>query len=64
MNQETKMDATIEKLRARQILDLLPSLTSESLDRIIAAAQVELWERDGAEWFKEVFNEMSHRKHI
>lgn len=64
MNQETKMDATIEKLRARQILDLLPSLTRKSLDRIITAAQVELWERDGAEWFKEVFNEMSHRKHI
>lgn len=41
------MNATIEKLRVRQILDMLPSLTTDSIDRIIAEAQVELWERQG-----------------
>ena len=43
------MNVTIEKLRVRQILDLLPSLASESIDRIIAEAQVELYGRDDEE---------------
>ena len=57
------MNATIEKLRVRQILDLLPSLMSDSLDRIIAAAQVELRDRDSAELFKEAFDDMLARQY-
>lgn len=57
------MNATIEKLRVRQIIDMLPSLTTDSIDRIIAAAQVELWERDGEELFKEAHDEMLARQH-
>ena len=43
------MNPTIEKLRVHQILDTLASLTSDSIDRIIAAAQVELYGRDDEE---------------
>ena len=59
------MNATIEKLRVRQILDMLPSLTTDSIDRIIAEAQVELWERQGAdeELFNEAYDEMLARQH-
>ena len=49
MKKETKMNPTIEKLRVHQILDTLASLTSDSIDRIIAAAQVELYGRDDEE---------------
>jgi hypothetical protein len=60
MKKETMMNPTIEKLRVRQILDTLASLTSDSIDRIIAAAQVELRERDAEELFKEAFDDMLH----
>jgi len=55
------MHVTIEKLRVRQILDLLPSLASESIDRIIAEAQVELYVRADEEQAKQDYDALCLR---
>ena len=63
MNKETNMNPTIEKLRVRQILDTLASLTSDSIDRIIAAAQVELRARDDEEQAKQDYDDLLARQY-
>lgn len=57
------MNPTIEKLRVRQILDTLASLTSDSIDRIIAAAQVELRARDDEEQAKQDYDDLLARQY-
>ena len=56
------MNPTIEKLRVRQILDTLASLTSESIDRIIAAAQVELYGRADEEQAQQDYDDLLGRR--
>ena len=63
MNKETNMNPTIEKLRVRQILDTLASLTSDSIDRIIAAAQVELRARDDEEQAQQDYDDLLARQY-
>lgn len=64
MKKETeKMNATIENLRVNHIVDMLPFLTSEAIDRIIAAAEYELRERDAEELFKEAYDDMLARQY-
>lgn len=57
------MNPTIEKLRVRQILDTLASLTSDSIDRIIAAAQVELRARDDEEQAQQDYDDLLARQY-
>lgn len=57
------MNATIENLRVNHIVDMLPFLTSEAIDRIIAAAEYELRERDAEELFKEAYDDMLARQY-
>ena len=63
MNKETNMNPTIEKLRVRQILDTLASLTSDSIDRIIAAAQVELYGRADEEQAQQDYDDLLARQY-
>lgn len=57
------MNPTIEKLRVRQILDTLASLTSDSIDRIIATAQFELRARDYEEQAKQDYDDLLARQY-
>lgn len=57
------MNPTIEKLRVNQLIDSMAFLTSDSLDRIIAAAQVELYGRADEEQAKQDYDDLLARQY-